>query len=50
MGREFLNALINVAQLMKEPTGSTRSYDIDGIIDEEVEGSVKGKVTRRINC
>ncbi len=44
MGRESLNALINVAQLMKEPTGSTRSYDIDGIIDEEVEGSVKGKV------
>jgi uncharacterized protein len=44
MGREFLNALINVAQLMKESTGSTRSYDIDGIIDEEVEGSVKGKV------
>jgi uncharacterized metal-binding protein YceD (DUF177 family) len=44
MGREVLNALINVAQLMKESTGSTRSYDIDGIIDEEVEGSVKGKV------
>jgi len=44
MGREFLNALINVAQLMKESTGSIRSYDIDGIIDEEVEGSVKGKV------
>ena len=44
MGRESLNALINVSQLLKESAGSTRSYDIDGIIDEEVEGSVKGKV------
>jgi uncharacterized protein len=44
MGTEFLNALINVAQLLKEPDGSTRSYDIDEIIDEEVEGSVIGKV------
>jgi len=44
MGRESLNVLINVSQLLKESAGSTRSYDIDGIIDEEVEGSVKGKV------
>ena len=44
MGREFLSALINVAQLLKEPAGSSRSYDVDGIIDEEIKGSVTGKV------
>jgi uncharacterized protein len=44
MVREFLSALINVAQLLKESIGSSRSYDVDGIIDEEVKGSVKGKV------
>ena len=43
MEKEPRVALINVAQLLKEPVGSTQSYDISGVIDEEVEGSVEGK-------
>jgi len=43
MERKPLKALINVAQLLKEPVGSSQSYDITGIIDEEVEGFVEGK-------
>jgi len=43
MEREPLRALINVAQLLKEPVGSSQSHDISGIIDEEVEGFVEGK-------
>ena len=41
---QLLNALVNVAQLLKEPVGSSRSYSIDGVIDDEVEGIVKGNV------
>jgi uncharacterized protein len=37
-----LSASINVAQLLKEPVGSSRSHDISGIISEEVEGFVEG--------
>jgi len=40
---ESFGALINVAQLLKEPVGSSQSYDIDGIISEEIEGFVEGK-------
>ena len=43
MEREPLKALINVAQLLKEPVGSSQSHDISGTIDEEVEGFVEGK-------
>jgi uncharacterized protein len=43
MEREPLRTLINVAQLLKEPIGSSQSHDISGIIDEEVEGFVEGK-------
>jgi uncharacterized protein len=43
MEREPLKALINVAQLLKEPIGSSQSHDISGIIKEEIEGSVKGQ-------
>ena len=43
MEREPLKALINVAQLLKEPVGSSQRHDITGIIDEEVEGFVEGK-------
>jgi len=42
MKREPLNALINVAQLLKEPVGSSQIHDISGIIGEEVEGFVEG--------
>ena len=43
MEREPLRALINVAQLLKEPVGSSQSHDISGMIDEGVEGFVEGK-------
>lgn len=43
MEREPLNALINVASLLKEPVGSSQSLDISGIIGEEIEGFVEGK-------
>ena len=43
MKREPLNTSINVAQLLKEPVGSSQSHDISGIIGEEVEGFVEGK-------
>jgi len=36
-------ALINVAQLLKGPIGSTQSYDISGATAEEVGGPVEGK-------
>jgi uncharacterized protein len=39
-----LKAVINIAQLMKEPVGSSQSHDIGGTISEEVEGLVGGKV------
>ncbi len=37
---------VNVAQLLKESTGATRTYDIDGVIcaDEGQECRVEGKV------
>jgi len=41
---EPLRALVNVAQLLKEPVGSSRSYDISGIINEQIEASVEGKI------
>jgi uncharacterized protein len=41
--KKRLKALINVAQLLKEPVGSSRSHDISGIISEEVEGFVEGE-------
>jgi uncharacterized protein len=37
--------LVNVAQLLKEPVGSTRKYNIREIINEQVENSVKGELT-----
>jgi len=43
MEREPLRALINVAQLLKGPIGSSQSHDISGTISEEVKGFVEGK-------
>jgi len=43
MKREPLKALINIAQLLKEPVGSSQSHDISGTINEEVEAFVEGK-------
>jgi len=43
--KRHLKGLINVAQLLRESVGSSRNYDIDEVIDEQVKGSVKGRVT-----
>jgi len=43
MEKEPLLASINIAQLLKEPVGSSQIYDIGGVIAEEVEGIVEGK-------
>ncbi len=43
MEREPLRVLINIAQLRKEPVGSSQSHDISGTISEEVRGFVEGK-------
>jgi uncharacterized protein len=43
MERQSLNALINIASLLKEPVGSSQSHDINGVIGEEVESFVEGK-------
>jgi len=43
MEKEPLRALMNVAQLLKEPVGSNQSYDISEVIDEGVECFVEGK-------
>ncbi len=46
--KKSLSASINVAQLLKEPMGSSLSREISGVISEEVEGFVQGeaKLTR----
>jgi len=41
---ELFRTLVNVAQLLKEPVGSSRSYALDATIDEDIEGPVTGKV------
>lgn len=42
--REPLQPLVNVAQLLKEPVGSTRSHCLSGMMEEEVQGFLEGKV------
>jgi len=42
MKRKPLKALINVASLLKEPVGSSQSYDINAILGDEIEGSIQG--------
>jgi uncharacterized protein len=41
---ELLRTLVNVAQLLKEPVGSSRSYALDVTIDEDIDGPVTGSV------
>ena len=38
-------SLINVAQLLSEPVGSSQSYCIDELVDEQAGGLVQGKIT-----
>ena len=35
-------ASINVTQLLKEPVGSTQSYDISGMLGDDIEGCIEG--------
>jgi uncharacterized protein len=42
MKREPLKTLVNVASLLKEPVGSSQSYDIEGMLGDEIEASVEG--------
>jgi uncharacterized protein len=43
MEKEPLIASIDVTQLLKAPVGSSQSYDISGVIDEEIEGFAEGE-------
>lgn len=38
-------SLINVAQLLSEPVGSSQSYWIDELVDEQARGLVQGRIT-----
>jgi len=38
-------SLINVAQLLSEPVGSSQSYWIDELVDEQARDLVQGKIT-----
>lgn len=38
-------SLINVAQLLSEPIGSSQSYCVDELVDEQARGLVQGKMT-----
>ena len=39
-----IQSLINVAQLLREPTGSSRSYSMGEVLNEQSQGLVEGKV------
>lgn len=43
-GKPF-KGLVNVAQLLKQPTGSSCSYRADEIVDEQAKYPVQGKIT-----
>ena len=43
-GKNQLKGLVNVAQLLKEPTGSSRSYDAAEIIKGEAGDSIQGSI------
>jgi len=45
MTGSHFEGLVNVAQLLKEPIGSSRKYNIYDIITEQVENSVEGELT-----
>jgi len=40
-----IEGLINVAQLLKKPIGSSHNYDVAEIINEQAANSTKGKIT-----
>jgi uncharacterized protein len=34
---------INVTQLLKEPVGSSQSYDINGLLGDDIDGRIEGR-------
>jgi len=42
--RKPFNSLINVSQLLKEPIGSSRSYHVKEVVDQQVKDSIEGKL------
>jgi uncharacterized protein len=45
LNKSHLIGAINVAQLLKDSTGSSRNYDVNTIIEKQSEGSIKGEIT-----
>jgi len=45
LNKSQLTGAINVAQLLKDPTGSSRNYDVNTIIEKQPEGSIEGEIT-----
>jgi len=43
-GKHF-DSLVNVSQLLKEPIGSTRSYHIEELVDQQAKDSFEGELT-----
>lgn len=43
--RKPLYSLINVSQLLKEPIGSNRSYQVQEVVDQQVKDSIEGELT-----
>lgn len=43
--KRSLEGLVNVAQLLKNPIGSSHSYDVAEIIDEQTADFIKGRIT-----
>lgn len=43
-----LEVSINVTQLLREPVGSSQSYDISGLLGDDIDGHIEGtaKMTR----
>ena len=44
LGENQLKGLVNVAQLLKEPTGSSRSYDASEVIKGQPPGFIQGSI------
>jgi uncharacterized protein len=39
---EPLKARINATQLLKEPVGSSQSYDVNGLLGDDIDGCIEG--------
>ena len=43
--RKPFYSLINVSQLLKEPTGSSRSYQVKEVVEQKVREAIEGELT-----